>query len=126
MNDSRTEINIFNIYAIYFLNIGTSFGKLESGYRGLENYDYLYQESTLFCVRERVNTSVLIWEHVDLAGVRTNITDRSIMYESIGLSIIQVYTDMPGFYSCTASQDNGTVMEEYSVYFAHPSAFPGG
>ena len=105
-------IKIFNHI---ILLIVTLFGKVESGFESLRSHEHLFQDTTLFCITESKNTPSVVWEYVDLSGVRTDITVNSSLNVDRGLSTLRVYTDRLGNYSCSVSRDNGAVSREYFV-----------
>ena len=76
-----------------------------STYSSLEDNTVLIADTTLYCVTENKNTPQVMWTHVDLAGVRTDVT--STTDASTGVSTIQVYTTQPGYYSCEVTENGG-------------------
>ena len=108
-----------------YLLIGNLFGKIESGFESLISHEHLFQDTTLFCITENKNTPSIVWEYVDLSEIRTDITVNSSLNVERGLSTLRVYTDRPGFYSCSVSRDNGAVSREYVVVMADPTAMYG-
>ena len=108
-----------------YLLIGNLFGKIEYGFESLISHEHLFQDTTLFCITENKNTPSVVWEYVDLSGVRTDITVNSSLNVERGLSTLRVYTDRPGFYSCSVSRDNGAVSREYVVVIVERTAQNG-
>ena len=77
-----------------------------STYSSLEDNTVLISDTTLYCVTENKNTPQVMWTHVDLAGVSTGVT--STTDASTGVSILQVYTTQPGYYSCEVTENGGS------------------
>ena len=76
-----------------------------STYSSLDDNTVLISDTTLYCVTENKNTPQVMWTHVDLAGVRTDVT--STTDTSTGVSTIQVYTTQLGYYSCEVTENGG-------------------
>ena len=64
-----------------------------------------------------------MWSYVDLSGVRTDLT--STTDSSTGVSIIQVYTTLPGYYTCEVSQYGGMSITRYTVGLLNINSYTG-
>ena len=82
----------------------------------------IYQDATLYCITENRNTPQVNWSYVDLVGSRSILS--SITDATIGVSVLTVTTDNPGYYSCEVTQDNG-VSRIYGVWLQDPSLLTG-
>ena len=86
--------------------IVTAFGQIiGSTYSSLTDNTVLTSDTTLYCVTENKNTPQVTWSYVDSSGTRTVLT--STTDNSTGVSTIQAYTLLPGYYSCKVSQNEG-------------------
>ena len=81
-------------------------------YSSLEENTVLTSNTTLYCVTENTNTPQVVWRHVDLFGISTDLTTTT---NGAGVSVIQVHTTQPGYYKCEVSQNGGINTTTYSV-----------
>ena len=65
----------------------------------------------------------MMWSYVDLSGTRTELP--STTDASTGVSIIQVYTTQPGYYTCEVPQNGGMSMATYTVGLLNTNLFTG-
>ena len=67
------------------------------------------------------------WTHVDLAGMRSNLNSTTDL--STGVSIIQVITSEPGYYTCEVTENGGSskmytaVMADNIIYTGRMTQF---
>ena len=109
-----SQCNVVLVYA---------FGEVtESTYSPLEDNTVLISNTTLYCVTENKNTPEVMWSYVDLAGTSTDLT--STTDASTGVSTIQVYTTLPGYYSCEVTE-NGGVPKMYTAGILSANIYPG-
>ena len=99
----------FRAQTAQILCINTSlvnaFGKVSgTSYSSLPHDSVLISDTALYCVTENKNT--VKWSYVDLADTRTDLT--STTNSNTGVSIIQVYTTQPGYYSCKVTENGGS------------------
>ena len=88
------------------LFIVKAFGQVTgSTYSSLPYNAVLTSNTTLYCVTENKNTPQVMWSYVDLSGIKNTLTTTTDII--IGVSIIQVYTTQPGYYTCEVSQNGG-------------------
>ena len=93
----------FDRRIIYLVNI---FGQVVgSTYSQLADDTVLTSNTTLYCVTENSNTPQVVWSYLNLDGIKTGLTTTTDA--STGVSIIQVYTTQPGYYTCEVSQNGG-------------------
>ena len=63
----------------------------------------------------------MIWSYLNLDGVRTDINTTT--NSTTGVSIIQVYTTHPGYYTCEVSQNGGINTTSYTVEIENKSKY---
>ena len=83
----------------------------------------LTSNTTLYCVTENKDTPQVMWNYVDLFGTRTDLT--STTDTSTGVSIIQVSTTQPGYYTCEVPQNGGMSMGTYTVGLLNTNLYTG-
>ena len=79
--------------------------------------------TTLYCVTENKDTPQVLWSYVDLSDVRTNLTTTTDA--SSGVSVIQVYTTQPGYYTCEVSQNGGMNTITYTAVMTDTDIYTG-
>ena len=65
----------------------------------------------------------MLWSYVDLSDMRTNLTTTTDA--SSGVSIIQVYTTLPGYYTCEVSQNGGMNTVTYTAVMTDTDIYTG-
>ena len=91
-----------------------AFGRItDSTYSSLADNTVLSSDTTLYCVTENKDTPQVTWSYLNLDGIRTNLT--STTGTSTGVSIIQVSTTQPGYYTCEVSQNGGMNTVTYTA-----------
>ena len=65
----------------------------------------------------------MLWSYVDLSDVRTNLTTTTDA--SSGVSVIQVYTTQPGYYTCEVSQNGGMNTVTYTAVMTDTDIYTG-
>ena len=91
-----------------------AFGRItDSTYSSLADNTVLSSDTTLYCVTENKDTPQVTWSYLNLDGIRTNLT--STTGTSTGVSIMQVSTTQPGYYTCEVSQNGGMNTVTYTA-----------
>ena len=113
-----------SIYILRIYLLVNAFGQITgSTYSSLANNTVLTSNTTLYCVTENKDTPQVLWSYVDLSDVRTNLTTTTDA--SSGVSIIQVYTTLPGYYTCGVSQNGGTNTITYTAVMTDTDIYTG-
>ena len=81
----------------------------------------LTSDTTLYCVTENKDTPQVTWSYLNLDGIRTDLT--STTDTSTGVSILQVYTTQPGYYTCEVTQNGGMNTVKHTVEIIYDSMF---
>ena len=101
-----------------------AFGRItDSTYSSLADNTVLSSDTTLYCVTENKDTPQVTWSYLNLDGIRTNLT--STTDTSTGVSIIQVSTTQPGYYTCEVSQNGGMNTVTYTAVMRDTSIYTG-
>ena len=101
-----------------------AFGQIvDSTYSSLADNTVLTSDTTLYCVTENKDTPQVTWSYLNLDGIRTNLT--STTDTSTGVSIIQVSTTQPGYYTCEVSQNGGMNTVTYTAVMRDTSIYTG-
>ena len=101
-----------------------SFGQITgSTYTSLADNTVLTSNTTLYCVTENKDTPQVVWSYVDLSDVITNLT--STTDATTGVSIIQVYTTQPGYYTCEVSHNGGMNTTTYTAVMTDTNKYTG-
>ena len=101
-----------------------AFGRIiDSTYSSLADNTVLSSDTTLYCVTENKDTPQVTWSYLNLNGIRTNLT--STTDTSTGVSIIQVSTTQPGYYTCEVSQNGGMNTVTYTAVMRDTSIYTG-
>ena len=96
---------------------------VDSTYSSLADNTVLTSDTTLYCVTENKDTPQVTWSYLNLDGIRTNLT--STTDTSTGVSIIQVSTTQPGYYTCEVSQNGGMNTVTYTAVMRDTSIYTG-
>ena len=113
--------NICNVLNMNFLEL---FGQVnETTYSLLTNNTILASDTTLYCVTDSPSVREVIWNYVDLAGIRTNLTSTTNV--TTGVSIIEAYTTQPGYYTCEVSQNGGINTTTYTAVMTDTDIYTG-
>ena len=101
-----------------------AFGRItDSTYSSLADNTVLSSDTTLYCVTENKDTPQVTWSYLNLDGIRTNLT--STTDTSTGVSIIQVSTTQPGYYTCEVSQNGGMNTVTYTAVMRDTDIYTG-
>ena len=91
-------------------------------FKPLSKDSILTSDTTLYCLTDSINGTVVVWSYEDASGIRNVLSGTTDA--STGISTLSVSTDVPGYYSCDVSKEGGVKMI-YTVEILDVSLYTG-